>query len=430
MEPKEIQTRGRTWQEEILFVMGRMCRTIWRVDLDRDQGEVLWDAQRGEGGGGPFSWSGFLAGEGGALFTSLGHPVGQLSAPFLRKVHQEGERSLEHAMTRTGRRDLIFFFSQEEGGLWVYLLLQRRQDDLLREIVDLYVYNNCDYFIYLDARRNSYVMFGGDWESATRPPALCQDYHTVMTDYARTFVVPEDQELVIREMSLPRVIQQLEEKKVHVLYAGVTDPVLGYQRKKVEFRWFDRSKGMIILTRTDITAVYLEEQQRQQELQEALRQAQTDSLTGLLNYQGLRGQISAALSSGKGRGALLFLDLDDFKQVNDTYGHPAGDALLRQVAQVLEEETREGDLTGRVGGDEFIVYLDGVRSRAAAEWAAQRICGRCGALALPGEEAVVSCSVGVAMAPEDGARYEDLVEAADQRAYRAKGLGKNQVCAQ
>ena len=44
MEPKEIQTRGRTWQEEILFVMGRMCRTVWKVDLDRDQGEVLWDA--------------------------------------------------------------------------------------------------------------------------------------------------------------------------------------------------------------------------------------------------------------------------------------------------------------------------------------------------------------------------------------------------
>ena len=64
------------------------------------------------------------------------------------------------------------------------------------------------------------------------------------------------------------------------------------------------------------------------------------------------------------------------------------------------------------------------------EWVAQRICGRCGALPQPGEEAVVSCSVGVAMAPEDGARYEDLVEAADQRAYRAKGLGKNQVCAQ
>ena len=420
----------KSWRDDILHVMDRLCRYIWKVDLLQDQAVTLWDAARQETGGAPFRWSEYLEGEGGIIFTSLGHAAEHVTCEALRRANQEGENSLEYAMTRSDKRDLILLFSQEEA-LWAYILILReREDDLLREIVNLYVYNNCDYFIYLDARRNSYVMFSGSQGSTPLPPAFCQDYSTEIVKYADAFVVPKDREMVVREMSLPRVLRQLDEKGVHIFYAGVMDPVLGYTRKKLEYRYYDRKTGMILLSRTDVTAVYLEEEQRRQELQEALRQAHTDALTGLLNYQGLRSQVSAALAASRGSSSLLFLDLDNFKQINDTYGHPAGDDFLRQVAGVLEEETRENDLAGRVGGDEYIIYLSGIRSREAAQRVAQRICARCGLLSYRQETAAaVSCSVGVAMSPEDGNDYDTLVKAADERAYRAKSMGKNQVCA-
>ena len=130
---------------------------------------------------------------------------------------------------------------------------------------------------------------------------------------------------------------------------------------------------MILLVRTDVTDVYYENKQRSEALREALLLAERDSLTGILNYGALYERITRALEAGA-TAALLFIDLDNFKTVNDTMGHQAGDDLLRSVAQVLRNQLWEKDLCGRVGGDEFVVFLPELHSRDQAVYCARRLC--------------------------------------------------------
>ncbi|MBU3844342.1 MAG: hypothetical protein H9847_05665 [Candidatus Anaerobiospirillum pullicola] len=102
----------------------------------------------------------------------------------------------------------------------------------------------------------------------------------------QAFVVEEDREQVLREMALSRIVEQLDKHGVHVLYGGIIDPVRGYTRKRVEYRYCDDDHRMVIMVRTDITEIYEQERQRNIELQRALELAYTDQLTGLLNQHG------------------------------------------------------------------------------------------------------------------------------------------------
>ncbi|MDQ1498099.1 MAG: hypothetical protein QOI86_1439 [Actinomycetota bacterium] len=160
------------------------------------------------------------------------------------------------------------------------------------------------------------------------------------------------------------------------------------------------------------------------------RQANHDSLTGLANRAAFRARLEAALARPERRSgtqAVLFVDLDDFKDVNDTLGHAAGDELLSVVAARLETTVRPGDLVARLGGDEFALLLDGVPDPAAALAVAERTVT---ALATPveidGTWVHVGASVGLAMRHHDS-DPESLMREADVAMYTAKGRGKNRV---
>jgi diguanylate cyclase (GGDEF)-like protein len=128
--------------------------------------------------------------------------------------------------------------------------------------------------------------------------------------------------------------------------------------------------------------------------------------------------------------SLLFLDIDRFKPVNDTYGHKAGDAALCKVAEILKQSTRAFDLVIRYGGDEFIVLLQDV-SRGVCQGVAERIRGSISAARLSGwPEVKVTTSVGgIFLDASDVAKFDQsfLVSAADRAMYQAKQLGRNQV---
>jgi len=157
--------------------------------------------------------------------------------------------------------------------------------------------------------------------------------------------------------------------------------------------------------------------------------AHTDALTGLFNRRHLMIQAAAllALTERKNRNAaMLFLDLDGFKAVNDSYGHDTGDELLRIVSQRLKTSIRGSDLLARLGGDEFVVFLPEVESIQDAEAVARKIVG---ALSQPypidNIEAHVTTSIGIAMAPANGMDVETLLQHADMALYEAKSAGKN-----
>lgn len=166
------------------------------------------------------------------------------------------------------------------------------------------------------------------------------------------------------------------------------------------------------------------------QLQEQLtHQALHDSLTGLANRVLFQTRLAEALhaaGASPGRNvAVLFVDLDDFKEVNDSFGHEAGDEVLRVVAARLRHSLRPTDLAARLGGDEFAVLLEGVHGEAEAVAVAQRVLTDLGApVALPANTARIGASIGLALA-ERSSTVDEVLHRADLAMYEAKRRGKN-----
>jgi diguanylate cyclase (GGDEF)-like protein/PAS domain S-box-containing protein len=159
-------------------------------------------------------------------------------------------------------------------------------------------------------------------------------------------------------------------------------------------------------------------------------QANYDSLTGLLNRPFFLNWLGHAVAQAKRGGSqvgLLFLDLDGFKEINDTFGHDAGDRLLGLVADRLKHHTRESDSVARLGGDEFVVLLDRLeQASGAAVVAAKLLAALSSPCDLDGREASVSVSIGIAIYPTDADSPEAFLQRADSAMYAAKNAGKNQ----
>ncbi|MDB6084799.1 MAG: diguanylate cyclase [Gammaproteobacteria bacterium] len=171
--------------------------------------------------------------------------------------------------------------------------------------------------------------------------------------------------------------------------------------------------------------------QQRAALTDAERRAQTDPLTGVLNRRSLVERLEAACSRARARGlpvSLLFIDLDHFKLINDSFGHQAGDACLRAIIEPIHAELRQSDVIGRYGGEEFVVILSSADA-AAAHPIAQRILERVASVRVEGfgQPIGLTCSIGVAASDTLGVWGEHLVALADAAVYTAKRLGRNQV---
>jgi len=163
------------------------------------------------------------------------------------------------------------------------------------------------------------------------------------------------------------------------------------------------------------------------------QQVQHDGLTGLLNRNGFMTRLQPAMEHAKRYGeplALLFLDLDGFKHINDTYGHNAGDALLRGFAGRLTGVMRRTDAVARLAGDEFVVLLEGVTNpiRDPATAATKVLDAMKLPLPLAGGDVIVSASIGIAVYSDDIVDAESLLQRADKAMYRAKHVGRNGYC--
>lgn len=157
-----------------------------------------------------------------------------------------------------------------------------------------------------------------------------------------------------------------------------------------------------------------------------MKKAQQDSLTKLLNKEASQNHIENTLRDSKESHALMILDIDDFKMVNDTMGHLFGDAFLCEVANILKRIVRDTDVIGRIGGDEFIVLIRHIHSREDAELKAKEIIAALQKLHIDDAmQHVVSCSIGIALYPDNGRTFNDLYRKADVALYEAKNNGKN-----
>jgi diguanylate cyclase (GGDEF)-like protein/PAS domain S-box-containing protein len=160
-------------------------------------------------------------------------------------------------------------------------------------------------------------------------------------------------------------------------------------------------------------------------------QAHHDPLTGLPNRTLFESRLHSALlhsREAQSLGAVLFLDLDRFKHINDSLGHPVGDLLLKSIALRLKESLRDIDTVARLGGDEFIILLPGLQHASDAQAVANKLLNSFAAPFQAGEhEFFMSTSIGSALFPADGADVATLIKNADAAMYRSKAKGRNRV---
>lgn len=202
----------------------------------------------------------------------------------------------------------------------------------------------------------------------------------------------------------------------------VVETVVELRNGKVhEIHHEPRPEGGWVATFDDIT-----ERRRNEEL--ISHMARHDALTGLPNRHVFHERLELSFAQ-TGRGAhiaVLFLDLDRFKPVNDTYGHLVGDLLLRSVSKRICSQVRGGDTVTRLGGDEFAVLQVGIENRDDAAKLATRVIGSvAGSHSVDDYQVSVGTSVGIALAPMDGSSPEVLLKHADIALYRAKKRGGN-----
>lgn len=310
------------------------------------------------------------------------------------------------------------------------LLVTTRNIDenrMLKSIVDKYVYEEMDYFVLLDAKNNSYTMFSGEKSGTPLPPATGDDYTSAVREYNMQYVIPEEREWVTASMQIPHVIDMLEKANSYSFTGRFITDDGEHRCTRVQFMYYDKSARLILVTRTDITQIFLEEQEQSQRLAAALREAQHDALTGILNQRGMEPLVRDSLAHQHGKkAACMFIDVDNFKMVNDTLGHSEGDKLLQFLAESIQKLAKNTGIAGRIGGDEFILFLPTISSMEQIVNCADQICSVFDDVVKGlNRHLPVSCSVGISMFPKDGTDYETLIRKADQALYNSKRYGKS-----
>lgn len=246
---------------------------------------------------------------------------------------------------------------------------------------------------------------------------LSSDYFMGNATMWKQFIHPDDlRELLTSEKKLLKGKAQVNEYRITIPDNKIkwieehTIPVLEKDR-------VIRINGVLL----DIT-------KRKQYEEQIKRQAYNDQLTGLPNrlyfYEQMKQILSDSIRNQKSF-AILYIDIDRFKNVNDTFGHHIGDRLLREVAKRLKKEIRKRDIISRNGGDEFLLLMLDI-SHTEIKEAAQRILDTLSKpLCVEGYECFITASIGVSLFPINGRDVKTLIQHADQAMYRAKEQGKN-----
>ena len=195
-----------------------------------------------------------------------------------------------------------------------------------------------------------------------------------------------------------------------------------YRKEKVPWNEHDLKKFQFIADQSALAIQY------GYLLRELESQARTDGLTGLVNFMHFRERVEVEFSRSCRKGyslSIIMLDIDHFKQINDTLGHPFGNEILQRLAELLQRTTRRMDVAGRVGGDEFAVLLPETNA-SQAQVVCRRILEHVGKLQWDGLPRL-SVSMGTVSFPQDAATIDDLLVRVDQALYRAKAQGRGQA---
>lgn len=299
-----------------------------------------------------------------------------------------------------------------------YLVMELMdRKERLYPILESYIRDTTDHFYGIDLKTGYFFQFISGSEEYGMPPTEGYNYTQEMLSYADKFISEEDRELVKKQMSPEFILNELESRQEFSFVEGFIGEHGEIRKKLVTYRPLDLSKGYVLLQRIDVTDMYNNEMA----LEKAQRESMTDSLTQLYNRSGSERLIKEALSKMNKRenAVLLILDLDNFKEVNDKFGHPMGDKILCEAAQKLKECFRTGDIIGRLGGDEYIIFLPNMLHKANIHPVLKRVVRELNIVCKNAVESImVTPSAGATF--YRGQSYEEMYREADMALYHSK----------
>lgn len=257
------------------------------------------------------------------------------------------------------------------------------------------------------------------------------DIYEAITLFASRYVHPQDRKAfaVFAEPKslLASALPRGEQKEILFRRSSYDDLFSGYRWALLSYTLKEKRGGSDL-----VCELFVQDSDKAtSKLAEKTLQTQLDPLTGVLNRSALEAQVNqqVELCSGKDSlGAFFMLDIDQFKWVNDTFGHDRGDEVLRHVARAVKGVFRPTDIVARLGGDEFVVFITGIPSVELAMTKAENICRALRSLTLLDEDLQLSCSVGLSIYPKHGTSFKELYHTSDLALYQAKRKGKDRFC--
>lgn len=211
-----------------------------------------------------------------------------------------------------------------------------------------------------------------------------------------------------------------------MIYDGFRASQVGFDRLK---SFIGQGTGMVLTIVMIVYCVWAFKKKYTEMNMELYKHSITDSLTGAYNARKIKELVEEYLLlyiKENINFSLTIIDMDNFKIVNDTFGHETGDALLQETVQVIEENLREGDILARYGGDEFVILLPGCNSSKAKE-VVERLLEKISEIKVENNKGVISFSAGIADANETSEIESDIFKLADKRMYYSKNNGRNKV---
>lgn len=269
-----------------------------------------------------------------------------------------------------------------------------------------------------------------------------ENYYTMIQHHIEKLVHPEDKERVLSELINVDITQKAEQKLLSCQFRINRENLFSLLKKVEGFdlpqESLDEQKEWIWVEARDTCTtdsdsgdiiVYVDlfnVEDKVQEKEKLVTAATLDALTGLYNRATAESRIRETLMETKKVGAFFMIDMDNFKLVNDTFGHPEGDKLLQKVATEIKAVFRSADIVARLGGDEFCVFAPGMISPETAQRCVELLLNRCKfSYALEEGSFEVTPSIGIVLSSKTDNSYEQLYEYADIALYQAKEAGKN-----
>lgn len=303
----------------------------------------------------------------------------------------------------------LFLFLLVGGVGWLFLRQQERLDESLSRYHLLAQFSDtilCE--LDCKTRRLAFTP-----NIAVRfPMSNYTDIHPFEADYHFTVLHPDDAPLLSR--MLEEIISAPESPNVTV--------TLRFLDRNGDYRWM-RCQAFLIRDKKGHPATVIgkfsdvhDQKTREEKL---IEKSSLDSMTGALNHEATDLKIRQILEQTLA-GCLFLLDVDNFKSINDRYGHAAGDEVLQRLVQEIKGVFRKDDIVGRIGGDEFLIYMDNVSAPSIAAKRAEELLAQLEKWDQP----VLTVSIGIAMYPASGKSYMELYNAADTAMYQAKHKGK------